>query len=132
MTCRWASLCTAMESLKYVSSPRTLKTDMTCEQCTDTLKIFKREFGDKIIEHKDFSCFVLNGIFETHTGCRLIKEENGRFAAIKFFNRLFQQFRIPNQACDCSNEVFSEVAREEELDYFFEQLTNFFSNFILE
>ena len=132
MTCRWASLCTVMESLKYVSSPRSLNTNLTCKQCTDTLSIFKREFGDKVIEYQDFSCFLLNSIFETHTACRLIKEENGRSAAIKFFNRLFQQLRITNQACDCSNEVFSEVSREEEVNYFFEQLSNLFSSFILE
>ena len=107
-------------------------TNLTCKQCTDTLSIFKREFGDKVIEYQDFSCFLLNSIFETHTACRLIKEENGRSAAIKFFNRLFQQLRITNQACDCSNEVFSEVSREEEVNYFFEQLSNLFSSFILE
>ena len=33
MTCRWAALCTVMESLKYVSSPRSLNTNLTCKQC---------------------------------------------------------------------------------------------------
>ena len=132
MICRWASLCSVMDSLMYVSSPTSLNTTLTCKQCKDTLGIFKREFGEKIVEYPDFSCFVLNAIFETHTACRFIKEDNGRSAAIHFFNRLFQQLRVTNQACNCPNEGFTEVSREEEVNYFFEQLSNLFSSFVLE
>ena len=132
MVCRWASLCSMTEAVMYVSNPNTVNTNIPCEDCQHTLQVFKREFGEKMFNYSDFSCFLLNTVFETHTACRMLKEENGQIAAIKFFNRLFGQLKIANHACDCSNELFAEDSREEELDLFFQTISDFFSQYIFE
>ena len=132
MVCRWASLCSMTEAVMYVSDPSSVNTNIPCQDCKHTLGVFKREFGEKVYNYSDFSCFLLNFAFETHTACRMLKEDNGRIAAIKFFKRLFGQLKIENQACDCSNELFSEDSREEELDYFFQEISNLFSKYIFD
>ena len=123
MVCRWAALCSMTEAVMYVSQPTSLNTNIPCQDCQHALGVFKKEFGEKLYDYPDFSCFILNFVFETHTACRILKGDNGRVAAIKFFNRLFGQLRIENQACDCSNELFAEESREEELEFFFQEIS---------